>query len=151
MSRRNEVVRDVAYIETLTVGLRGYLEIMTTCEEVYAGEKEMHTHTLFSRQGKDRYRPMAEYDPDATPIAWVDKLKQYTDRGIDVPWKLNKARKFRVIGGMGEATRGKGYTTKQQHIEVHRKESDKVISLVHNLFKALDKPEEKQVHNANDF
>ena len=141
MSRHNETVRDRRIEETLTIGLKGYLEVMTTCEEVYAGQVVMHEHTLFSRQGKDRYRPMAEYNPDAVPIAWVDKLKQYTDRGIDVPWKVNKSRKFRVVGGMdAEVERGKGYTTKQQHIEVHRKESDKCIALMHNLFKALDSP-----------
>jgi hypothetical protein len=71
-------IREKTKEEQLTVGFRGFLEIMNCCEEVYAKQKEMHMHTLFSRRGKDRYTPIAEYDPDKVPIAWVDKLKQYT-------------------------------------------------------------------------
>ena len=144
MTRRNETVRERRYEEELTVGLKGYMEIMTTCEEVYSRQTVMHEHTLFSRQGKDRYRPMAEYNPEAIPLAWVDRLKQYTDRGIDVPWKVNRTRKFRVVGGMEEATRGMGCTSKSQHLQVHKKESDKVVTLMHNLFKSFDEREAEE-------
>jgi len=143
MSRRNEVVRDVRYDDSQTIGLKGYLEVMNYCEEVYQGQKEMHEHTLFTRKGKDRYRPKAEYDPDNHPVAWVDALAQYNSRGIDVPFKVDRFKKYRVVPGYEDAKR-KALSPKAEHLSVHRTETEKAVGLINSLFKTLDFKEENQ-------
>jgi len=69
---------------------------------------------------------------------WHDliPMEQYDDRGIDVPYKINKTRVFRVVPGIDEEqTRGSGMNPKEIHIEVYKKQSDNAIELIHNLFK----------------
>ena len=136
MTRANEVVRNVFTEKQLTIKFHGYMEIMHACEEVYHGQKGMHEHTLFSRKGKDRYRPKEEYDPDNVCL-WHDQipLEQYDDRGVDVPYKVNKTRKFKVIPGYdADVRRGAEMTPKDVHIKVYEKQADNAVQLIHRMF-----------------
>ena len=59
---------------------------------------------------------------------------QYSNRGIDVPYKISKQKRLKSVNIKGEIERGIGNDSKKTHIELYERRSHEVADLVHKLF-----------------
>lgn len=57
MSRKNEVIRDLAPVKTHVLKFYGYLEVMTALEEHFSGYKDFSKHKLFDPNNRARFLP----------------------------------------------------------------------------------------------
>lgn len=69
-----------------------------------------------------------KYGPDGKLHA------QYSNRGIDVPYKISKQRRLKSVHIKGEIERGVGNSAKETHIALFEHRSHEVTGLVQKLF-----------------
>ena len=69
-----------------------------------------------------------KYGPDGKIDA------QYSNRGIDVPYKISKQKRLKAVRTKGEIERGVGNDAKKTHIELFEHRSHEVAGLISKLF-----------------
>ena len=146
MSRKHETVRTKKSQLVKVLRYKEYLELMTVCEEAFSNVKSFKLHPCFIGRSTRRFNDPA--DPfDLNNLGCIISNEapntygtdgsinaQYSNRGIDVPYKISKQKRLKSVNIKGEIERGIGNDSKKTHIELYERRSHEVADLVHKLF-----------------
>ena len=136
---KKETVRSTRTEPTKVLAYSEYLELMTVCEEAFVGVKPFEHHPAFIVNGIRRgfNSPADPYNLNklGCVVCNDDPIAQYSNRGLDVPYKISKIKKTRHVKIVGEARQGIGMTDKEVHIDLFKQKAENIAGLMNNLFK----------------
>lgn len=137
--KRVEELRDILCQETMIstklLSYFGYCEVLTVLEEDFQNCKSIHLHTFFCRKNKSSFIPADPYTIESEEVKLYHDPKVQYDRGIDVPYTMQKSKRIITIKGMEDVRRGTNLSQVKQYNNTFESAGDKAGDLINKFFK----------------